>query len=68
MSNKNHLEILKMGAEKWNSWRKENPHETPDFSWANLPEMDLQNYNFENANLKLAFCKSCNFTDANLTK
>ena len=65
MSNKNHLEIIKMGAEKWNSWRKENTHETPDFSWANLPEMDLQNYNFKNANLKLAFCKSCNFTGAN---
>jgi uncharacterized protein YjbI with pentapeptide repeats len=65
MSNKNHLEILKKGAQKWNSWRRENPEEIPDFSWANLPGMDLKNYNFENANLKLAFCKSCNFTGVN---
>jgi len=65
MSNKYHLEILKKGAEQWNCWREENPEETPDFSWANLPGMDLRNYNFENANLKLAFCKKCNFTDAN---
>ena len=54
-----------MGAAKWNTWRQENPAEIPDFSWANLPEMDLKNYNFENANLKLAFCKGCDFTDAN---
>jgi uncharacterized protein YjbI with pentapeptide repeats len=64
MSNTKHLEILKQGAQHWNSWRKESPLEIPDFSWANLPGMDLRYYNFENANLKLAYCKNCDFTGA----
>ncbi len=66
MANENHLEILGQGAEEWNKWRQENPDITPDFGWANMPAMDLRGYDFENANLKLAFCKSCNFTGANL--
>ncbi|NIX15817.1 MAG: hypothetical protein GWN11_08030 [Candidatus Dadabacteria bacterium] len=66
MANYKHLEILGQGAEKWNKWRQENPEITPDFGWANMPAMDLRGYDFENANLKLAFCKSCIFTGANL--
>ncbi|NIP30954.1 MAG: hypothetical protein GTN99_06435 [Candidatus Dadabacteria bacterium] len=66
MSNENHLELLKMGVEQWNEWREQNPEVIPDFSWANLPGMDFKNYNFENANLKLAFCKNCDFSGANL--
>ncbi|NIP37747.1 MAG: pentapeptide repeat-containing protein [Candidatus Dadabacteria bacterium] len=65
MSNETHLEILKKGAEKWNEWREENPGVIPDFSWANMPEMELSGYNLEDANLKLAFCKGCNFAGSN---
>ncbi len=66
MANKDHLEILKMGVQKWNQWREQNPEEIPDFSWANLPGVDFKHYNLENANLKLAFCKGCDFSGANM--
>jgi len=76
MANKRHLEILKQGVRIWNEWRKENPDERPDFSNAelsdiNLRNADIRNVDFRNANLmkgdlRNADISKTNFTNTNL--
>lgn len=58
MANQQHLDVLKQGAEAWNTWRKEHPDIQPDLSKANLKEADLNNNILWNAN----------FSDANLSE
>lgn len=36
MANRQHLAMLRKGAERWNRWREENPHVIPDLSRATL--------------------------------
>jgi hypothetical protein len=36
MANPEHLEILKQGVERWNTWRKERPDVGPDLRGAHL--------------------------------
>jgi len=67
MPSTEHLEILKSGQALWNEWRESNPSVVPDFSWSNMPGLDLSGYNMANANLKLAFCKGCDFSKADFS-
>ncbi len=41
MANPEHIEILRLGAETWNSWRSGNPNVNPDFQFADLHDLDL---------------------------
>jgi CheY-like chemotaxis protein len=51
MSEPTHLEILKQGAEAWNSWRRENPGVLPQLSGEDLSEFDLSRDNLSEADL-----------------
>lgn len=57
MANQQHLELLKQGTEVWNQWRSAHRTTSPDFSEANLAQIDLRNANLNGAN----------FTEANLS-
>lgn len=49
MANKEHLRILKQGAEAWNEWRNENPSMRFNLSGADLDGTDLRGVNVEGA-------------------
>ncbi|BBD08423.1 pentapeptide repeat-containing protein [Desulfovibrio ferrophilus] len=66
MANPKHLEILLTGVTKWNKWRDDNPHITPDLSGANLQGKNLQKVNFQDALIGKANLKNANLDDANL--
>ncbi|MBE9211067.1 pentapeptide repeat-containing protein [Nostoc sp. LEGE 06077] len=73
MAKKEHLDLLKQGADIWNLWRKQNPNIIPDLSAANLSGMDLRNYdlskcNLKEANLTQAKLWKANLKEANLTR
>lgn len=65
MANQEHVKNIKQGVEHWNKWRAENPDIVPDLAWANLVGIDLAGANFENANMKLAFCRGGNLEGVN---
>jgi uncharacterized protein YjbI with pentapeptide repeats len=50
MANQEHLNILKQGIERWNTWRREQTHVNPDLSWTNLSKAD-----FSWANLRVCY-------------
>lgn len=66
MPSTEHLSLIKSGVNIWNEWRIKNPQLLPDLSWSSISSMDLTGINLESTNLKLAFCKGCNFSNANL--
>ena len=41
MANQEHIDLLQMGGELWNQWRKDHPVVRPDLSLANLRGTDL---------------------------
>ena len=51
MSNSNHLEIIRQGADEWNRWRDKNNEIIPDLSGANLCDRNLSGINFAGAKL-----------------
>lgn len=51
MADPKHLEILELGVDEWNKWRKDNPSVKPDLSDVNLQHQNLSGINFEGANL-----------------
>jgi uncharacterized protein YjbI with pentapeptide repeats len=68
MANSEHVNIIKKGVEAWNKWREDNPDTIPDLAWANLIGMDLEGINLSRANMKLAFCRSGNFKNADFSE
>ncbi len=64
--NKEHLEILKSGVQKWNQWRAENPNVVVDLSGANLREADLSGASLHGANLSGAYLNGANLNEGNL--
>src|SRR5919199_3527279 len=66
-ANKQHLALLKRGADVWNRWREENPAIQPILSRIDLSLegcTDMSNYNLEQANLQgvsgseIQFCRA----------
>ena len=51
MANEGHLQILKQGAEAWNTWRREHPDIEPDLTGANLSDAYLSAVDFSRADL-----------------
>ncbi len=41
MANKDHLAVLKQGANAWNQWRANNPGIKPDLGFSNLSRANL---------------------------
>jgi uncharacterized protein YjbI with pentapeptide repeats len=62
MANPEHVEILNRGVEVWNTWRAENPSDTPDLSYLNLEMSDFLNANFDGVNFL-----NTDFREANLS-
>jgi Pentapeptide repeats (8 copies) len=76
MANREHLELLRHGAEVWNAWRAKNPSVRPDLSDANLGQrnlngVDLSKAVLAGANLGWAIietdARGANLQGANLT-
>lgn len=68
MANSQHVELIKKGTDTWNEWRENNPDVIPDLAWANLIGLDLGGINLRKANLKLAFCRTTDFSNADFTE
>ncbi len=76
MVNKQHLDILMQGVEKWNQWRKDNPEIKPELAEANLVdkylngvelgEADLRGANLNGANLECADLSNANLSGSDL--
>lgn len=66
MANEEQLQILNLGVEAWNHWRKENPEVLVDLKGVNLQNEKLKGINFSNANLTNANLQDSDLTDADL--
>src|SRR6516165_4680493 len=76
MANDEHVALLKQGAAAWNAWRRDNPNIRPDFSGADLRQVDLtyvgvsgadlRGANFSGADLRGALLTGANFGGADL--
>lgn len=77
MANKEHVEILRLGADLWNEWREQNPTIKPDLSgaWfgsqqphgAYLPRVNLSDSNLSSARFRHSFMINANFRNSDLT-
>lgn len=65
MANKEHVVILKQGAEVWNRWRRETK-ERPALDRADLRHTNLIDANLSHGNLREVDLRSANLMDANL--
>jgi hypothetical protein len=68
MANREHLTILRQGAEAWNKWRLENPEISPYLVEANLIRDDLSHFNLNEASLSNANLSDANLSNANLSR
>lgn len=67
MANQEHLNLLLQGQDIWNQWRIENPHVTPDLSFADLSRIDLPSRTLvDRWNLKYVNLTRSNLRQANL--
>lgn len=63
MANKEHVNILKQGADVWNRWRQENPGVRPDLSFVNLVAADLSRANLSRATLQEVNLAGARYSD-----
>jgi uncharacterized protein YjbI with pentapeptide repeats len=69
MANQQHLARLRSGLSNWNNWReRQNKAVQPDFSSADLSDMDLSGVNLSSADLSNADLSGTNLIMANLNK
>lgn len=68
MANPQHVEILKQGAGKWNGWRLQEPHITPDLSNENLSERSLLMFDFSASDLRGTLLNECNLQGVNFSR
>ncbi len=67
VANDAHVKLLRQeGPESWNTWRLNNPQETPDLEGANLSRTDLRRANLRLANLRAAILRAANLDGADL--
>jgi hypothetical protein len=62
LARRDHIDILKSGVRKWNTWREENATVVPQLSGADLRETNLAGVAFEKTDL----CKAKLFFGAKL--
>ena len=63
---KNHIDILKLGASEWNKWRVERTNIAPDLKGADLKGASLAGADLRAVNLKGADLREANLRGANL--
>ncbi len=68
MANEDHLKILKLGAEKWNRWRTENPQIKPDLRSADLSGADLTGTDLRSVELTQAILNGARLSGADLRR
>ncbi len=67
MANPEHVAILNRAVDEWNTWREENPGETPDLRGADLHRANLGEANLREANLLGANLAGANLLNADLS-
>jgi uncharacterized protein YjbI with pentapeptide repeats len=69
MADQSHLEILRQGAEAWNSWRARNPAARPSLSGATLlGSPELFGANLSGADLRRAYLSKANLREADFSE
>ncbi len=68
MATQQHIEKIKQGSDIWNQWRKNNPKIIPDLIEARLFNMNLDCYNFNDANLVSATLSNSSLINATFKK
>ena len=63
-----HLALIEQGVTTWNHWYKNNPKVVPDFSGANLSQLNLQGIDLRGANLTQVNFSNTDLSEANLTQ
>ena len=66
MANEHPLDVMTLGVEAWNQWRREHPEILPNFNGVTLVGTDLRQINFASANLSEANLTRADLTEANL--
>lgn len=61
-----YLKIIRKGVKAWNSWRKNNPSESPILDGITLLDLDLSGIDFSGLSLKRTIINRCNLSSANL--
>ena len=68
MANAGHVDIVRHRIDHWNDWRRKNTKIVPDFSGADLSEMNLACANLAKADLSGARLGGANLSGANLAR
>lgn len=68
MAIRKHLEMLVLGADKWNAWRAMNPGLIANLSGADLRKKNLRNYDLSSCDLSFADVRDASFRRSNLAK
>ena len=68
MANAGHLEIVRDRIDHWNEWRRKNTTVVPDFTGADLSEINLAGANLAKADFSGAKLAGTNFSGANLAR
>ncbi|HEX5083023.1 MAG TPA: pentapeptide repeat-containing protein [Blastocatellia bacterium] len=66
MANREHIEILQLGVEEWNRWRKAHPDIEPYLVEVDLSGADLSGADLSGANLTWAKLSKAKLSEANL--
>jgi uncharacterized protein YjbI with pentapeptide repeats len=68
MANAGHIDLVRDRIDHWNDWRRKNSRVLPDFSGADLSELNLAGANLAKADLTSALLGGANLSGANLAR
>ncbi len=68
MANAGHIDLVRDRIENWNDWRRKNTKIVPDFTGADLSELNLAGANLAKADLSGARLAGANLSGANLAR
>lgn len=68
MANAGHIDIVRDRIDHWNDWRRKNTRIVPDFSGADLSELNLAGANLARADLTASRLGGANLSGANLSR
>lgn len=68
MANAGHIDLVRDRVERWNDWRRRNTRVVPDFSGADLSELNLAGANLAKADLAGACLAGANLSGASLAR
>ena len=68
MANAGHIDLVRDRIDHWNDWRRKNTRIIPDFSGADLSELNLAGANLAKADLTSVLLGGANLSGANLAR